>query len=237
MKIKILTFCNFILFLTTTYAYSQTYGSFTDTRDGHVYKTVKIGNQTWFAENLAYLPQVFPPESGNAKESLTKPFYYVAYYKGSDVSEAKQSKYFKEYGVLYNWVAAKKACPPGWHLPTDEEWKTLERFMGMPEAKINEQFREEGKVGYQLKSKNQWSDPGPDKYGFGALPGGFRFPTTGGGVADFGYVDKQAFWWTATISRDDLAWRRQIIGGMQGIVRFAQGIEQGYSVRCIKDLD
>ncbi len=78
-----------------------------DKRDGKVYKTVKIGNQVWMAENLAY-----KPSSGN----------YWAY----DNNSSNVAKY----GYLYDWQAAKNVCPAGWHLPSDAEWSQLTDFVG-----------------------------------------------------------------------------------------------------------
>ncbi len=87
-------------------------GTFTDQRDGHVYKTTTIGSQTWMAENLAYLPYTTP----TSKFSYGEPCYYVYDYN--------------KYGVLYNYPAALTASPAGWHLPSDAEWTTLLRYLG-----------------------------------------------------------------------------------------------------------
>jgi uncharacterized protein (TIGR02145 family) len=80
-------------------------GKLTDKRDGWKYRTVKIGNQTWMAENLNH-------ETGNS------------WCYNNDGSNCKQ------YGRLYDWETAKQACPAGWHLPTKAEWSALVETAG-----------------------------------------------------------------------------------------------------------
>ncbi|NTW32634.1 MAG: hypothetical protein HGB12_08430 [Bacteroidetes bacterium] len=84
----------------------EPYGPLTDSRDGNIYKTVKIGNKIWMAENLRY----------KAK-------------KGCWAYDDEESNVIK-YGYLYDWETAKKAAPAGWHLPTDAEWTKLTTYLG-----------------------------------------------------------------------------------------------------------
>ncbi|NLB63613.1 MAG: hypothetical protein GX801_05830 [Fibrobacter sp.] len=100
-------------------------GKITDARDGNVYKVAEIGDQTWMAENLRYLPGV-----DGIDTSSTDPKYYVYKYTGSSIAEAKTSSYYQKHAALYNWPAALEACPAGWHLPTDAEWSVLEDYSG-----------------------------------------------------------------------------------------------------------
>ena len=95
---------------------------FIDSRDSNIYPTVQIGTQCWMAKNLAYLPSVVGPLTG----SETTPYYYVYGYDGTDVSAAKATSNYTTYGVLYNWPAASTACPIGWHLPTDAEYREID---------------------------------------------------------------------------------------------------------------
>jgi uncharacterized protein (TIGR02145 family) len=217
--------------------------TFTDPRDGKVYKTVKIGNQTWMAENLAYLPSV----AGPVAESETTPYYYVYDYNGTNVSAAKATNNYNTYGVLYNWPAALTVCPDGWHLPSDAEWTQLENYL------IANGYNYDGsttgnKIGKSLASASGWnsySETGSvgntdypayrNKSGFTALPGGNRGYDEAyyfGYDVDIGYA---GYWWSSTQSSTYNAWSRALSYNLSIVSWDSNDKGYGFSVRCVRD--
>jgi len=194
------------------------FGSFTDSRDGKVYKTVTIGEQVWMAENLAYLPSVVGP----ATESYTDPYYYVYGYEGTSVATAKATTNYQTYGVLYNWPAALTACPSGWHLPSDAEWTTLTTYLG------------EDAVGKMKEAgTSHWTTPNTgatNSSGFTALPGGYRIYY---GTID--YIGYDGYWWCSTQLNTFYAWGRHLYYSSSIVCRDFYQKENGFSVRCVRD--
>ena len=187
-----------ILLLICVTAFAQQKGTFTDSRDGKTYKTVKIGSQTWMAENLNY-----HGEDG---------FLGLCY--GDEPKEKiRKPENCKKYGRLYNWPEAMNACPKGWHLPDTTEWQTLVDFAGGDEV-----------AGKKLKAKSGWEKPlgqskckwteekiddrgrvtiiehdkcNTDEYGFSALPGGGYYYNKHQSIAKFDDVGNYGLWWSA----------------------------------------
>lgn len=190
-------------------------GRFYDSRDKHYYNYRLIGTQTWMAENLAYLPEVDPPSTGSDDSR----HFYVSGYEGTDVSEAKRQANYATYGVLYNYPAAMVVCPPGWHLPSDNEWKVLENFLG-------------ANAGFHLKSKTGWTNQGngDNSSGFMALPGGDRLENLG-----FTGPGSEAHFWSTGLATGEGAWTRALLYSDHEFYRFAEVRRSGYSVRCLKD--
>ena len=205
--------------------------TFTDSRDGRVYRCVVIGTQTWMAENLAYLPSVTPSNVS----SYTTPYNYVHGYSGTTVSEAKATANFGTYGVLYNWPAATAACPSGYHLPIDEEWKTLEKNQGMSQLDSDaEGWRNSGTVGSKLKEAgtSHWYTPNTgatNSSGFTALPGGNFYGGNFVGLRNY------ARFWSATTSGMSYAWYRVLYYGYAGVARYTFDRDGGFAIRCLKD--
>ncbi len=201
----------------------------TDSRDGRVYNTVKIGTQTWMAENLKYLPAIY----SNSEYSYTEPRYYVYDFSGTNPSAAKMTSNFQTYGVLYNWPAANNSCPSGWHLPSDAEWETLAQFIDSDngnDGKFNDDWNS---VGTYLKSQTGWTasdSPVNDKYGFKALPGGYRDNSI-----TFNAILNHGLWWSATAQDGDNAFCRSLSYFTASFSRVDNRKDFGFSVRCIKN--
>lgn len=182
-----------------TWKKSSVFGTFKDPRDGRVYRTVIIGKQFWMKENLA-----FKPSSGN----------FWAY--DNDPSN------IHKYGYLYDWHTANKVCPPGWHLPSDAEWKELTDFLGGKDV-----------AGGKMKSTVGWKEPNADatnSSGFSGLPSGFR-----GSFIYFNSVGGYGGWWSSTERDNFSAWNRYLNYSNGNVNRFYANKTNGRSCRCLKD--
>ncbi|WP_290734117.1 MULTISPECIES: fibrobacter succinogenes major paralogous domain-containing protein [unclassified Fibrobacter] len=198
------------------------YGEITDARDGQVYKTVKIGNQTWMAENLNYADSVKTP-------SLL----------GHSWCHDNDPKKCKVAGRLYDWAAAidteklyddgdgidcgigaycevpdntQGICPDGWHLPKSAEWKTLLAAAGTK----------------NLKSQWGWLDDeaGTDSVGFSAVAYGYRKESTGLNRD----VGEEAYFWSATDYSEVHAYSYRMSRGVKSDYK-----DYGFSIRCVKN--
>jgi len=173
---------------------------FIDPRDGKTYKTVKIGRQIWMAENLNY-------------ECEGSKFY--------DNDPANGEKH----GRLYDWETAKKACPPGWHLPTKAECDELIATVGG-----------EGIGGKHLKAKFGWDDVlengqnGLDTYGFSALPSGL-----GGENEPFEYIGIGSYFWTSSECDSECAYNLHVNFSHEQTRQGEMYKSSLFSVRCLQD--
>lgn len=215
------------------------FGTFTDTRDGFVYKTVKIGNQVWLAENLRYLPNIISPIT-DPDYSYNKAYYYVYGYTGTNVDEAKATSNYKTYGVLYNWFAAmsgsasssknpsgvKGIAPEGWHIPSQAEWEELIAFLGGG-AIAGPKLKETGTIHWLTPNTGSTNESG-----FSALPGGFR-QFSGSFININEYAN---FWCSNNLSGfNDAAWQVSINYYFTSAGFIYNTNEAALSIRCIKD--
>lgn len=201
--------------------------------DGNSYHTVTIGTQVWMVENLKttrYNDSTKIPHVTNNTDwwNLSTPGY--CWYMNDS------AKYKADYGAMYNWYAVNtgKLAPKGWHVPTDNEWKSLEKYLGMTQAEADDIYtrgshNEAGKL--KEAGTKHWSGPnsGADNSsGFSALPGGYRDD-------DFDGVGSSGFWWSSTQAHIGGAWIRSVGYLGVGVTRVDQSKRVGCSVRCVKD--
>jgi uncharacterized protein (TIGR02145 family) len=209
-------------------------GTFTDSRNKKSYKTVKIGKQTWMAENLNYA----------AKGSKC----------GGDDKNIKNenTSFCDKYGRLYNWEIAIKACPAGWHLPTNAEWNELTVTVGGKRSICPGDYECASGAGKYLKAKNGWdnkrdgsSGNGVDMFGFAALPGGW-----GSSKGIYFNVGGAGNWWSADeldakdpevtkaykIAGAGLAYSYEIDDGYDDVFGPKSSLKNApHSIRCIKN--
>ena len=216
-------------------------GELTDERDGQVYKTVKIGNQWWMAENLNY--------------AYTLPVYDYVYQDSSSFCYNDEPDSCAKYGRLYLWeaamdclskkyslcneysgddIAAHGICPEKWHIPSVNEWNAM--------LSITNGFAPD------LKSTSGWlnDDNGSDTFGFGLLPAGAGY-FEGPWGEWYGIGEITCFWTPAqrTKQLSDLG----PISYYERAITFCVTLERksfdlydelktdAYSVRCVKDAE
>jgi len=186
---------------------SKSKGIYTDYRDGQTYKWIKIGDQVWMAENLNY-------KTGNS----------WCYKNKIDNCN--------KFGRLYNWNAAKNACPTGWYLPSENEWKTLEMHLGMSPREADDTGLRGTDEGKKLKSATGWrnSGNGTNEVDFNALPGGYR--SYSGNFSNLGNYGR---WWSAPEYGSRTVWDRGLVYNRNKVRRTNYGQSAGFSVRCVRE--
>jgi uncharacterized protein (TIGR02145 family) len=200
--------------------FEHDFGSFTDSRDGHVYKTIEIGTQTWFAENLAY-------EGAGNNITDFDGWFLSTTYEGWCYYSNDKATYGSTYGILYQWGVASRACPEGWHLPNRSEWIILRDSLG-GKYEAGGKLKEAGTA--------HWHDPNEgasNESGFTALPAGMKGAQSPyyGAIGDYahfwGAENDSAFAIDATVaSWTDILWVSEFTSNHKTL---------GYSVRCLKD--
>ncbi|MCX6328300.1 MAG: fibrobacter succinogenes major paralogous domain-containing protein, partial [Bacteroidia bacterium] len=167
-----------------------------DSSNNHIYKTVKIGNQVWMAENLKTTlfndgTPISLVTDDTLWNNLKTPAYCWCY---AEFFPPKNTAY----GLSYNWYAVNtgKLCPTGWHVPSDAEWTTLVDYLGGDSV-----------AGDKLKTADFWvrtgnittnesgvitelpvSPTATNESGFTAIPGSYRNKGSG---------DESGFWWSS----------------------------------------
>jgi uncharacterized protein (TIGR02145 family) len=193
--------------------------TFTDDRNGKTYNTVKIGGQTWMAENLNY-------DTANGVGSWC--------YDNADSNCVR-------YGRLYNWNTAKTVCPNGWYLPTRDEWDHLAKTVGGTQtskttSSTGETWNDWLDAGKKLKAKSGWIfyGSGTDDYGFSALPGGTRCCISTSSFSNAGYIGS---WWTATGKSDGSRYSRIMRRTHDDMDEeyYKNGDQVFFSVRCVHE--
>lgn len=203
-------------------------GVLIDHRDGKRYKTVKIGQQYWMAENLNIGKFINTTNGGANKDGQqTNDNTIEKYCYDND------ENYCIKYGGLYQWNEMMQyssgeieigICPEGWHIPSDYEWSQLISYLA-----LNGVSGSEGKA---LKSSENWKgDPdGLDAYGFNGLPAGNWSKEKG-----FDFQMLNTMWWSST-QRSSIVSSHRILTSNEPVLDEADcDKDYGFSVRCLKN--
>jgi uncharacterized protein (TIGR02145 family) len=199
---------------------------------GKVYHTIQIFSQCWLKENLNVGTMVESTMQQSNNGTVEK------YCFNNDLNICSSD------GGLYQWnemmqystqQGARGICPPGWHLPADEEWKVLQGGVdsqhGIGDPEWDSYWAWRGyDAGTNLKTTSGWygSGNGTDLFGFSGLPGGFRDSNGSFYNYDIGY------WWSSTEDDNKAVSRCLSYGSAQvGFYNFVKGI--GFNVRCLRD--
>jgi uncharacterized protein (TIGR02145 family) len=196
--------------------------------DNNNYKTIKIGDKEWMAENL----NVEHYRNGDIIPQVQDNIEWLNLTTGAWCYYENKTENGTIYGKLYNWYAvtdSRGLVPEGWHIPDKTEWQSLAVILG------------ENVAGKKLKSINGWDEDaevGTNESGFNGLPGGYR---EGWKKADkrnkgiFVNMDKNGDWWTISSLNEEIIWDFNLDAYSDQIGFWKHYKTGGLSVRCVKD--
>lgn len=233
---------------TADYAFEPVFSSVTDERDGTVYKTIEIGEQLWFAENL---------NTTQYKDGTPIPL-------GDDIdvfsfNEEERNFYFnpngnaensETYGRLYSYAAAiQGVCPTGWRVASDADWLIMEMALGMSVDDVLGHHFDRGRGAELAPKLMATSDVWPESYGtnetgFNVLPAGYK-TLAQGSHPSFAFFGERAYFITTSKGPEgvyydgtkplDRAIRRNFEPGNIAINRDSNiPMGYGFSVRCVE---
>ena len=204
--------------------------------DSNVYKTVKIGNQWWMAENL----KVIRYSNGDSISNIGKRLDSAMWNKSES-----GTYYVGTIGTFYNYYAVadtRNIAPAGWHIPSDAEWKELEIYLGMNPSEadsVNWRGTDQGnKLKIQGLGATVWTNPvnkyevwGTNESGFSAIGAGCVMFN---GVEGIPGANSTGFWWTSSSWGND-AWYRYLDYNKPNVFRYFGAKTYGFSIRCVKN--
>ncbi len=187
-----------ILLLFSRPATAQNSDFLMDERDGNIYLVAKFNDTWWMCQNLKF-------DAG----------------EGSICFENDETNCMLK-GRLYNFEAARRACPEGYHLPGDDEWKALESYIGMSDKDLDQNYnRNSGTVGKLLRKG-----------------GGLSFDAEYTGLVNLSgnglHTNTKACFWTSSEDGEKYGWSRLIDKNKDGVDRIPNPKDFKLSVRCVK---
>ncbi len=195
---------------------------------------VTIGTQIWMLKNL----NVTSYRNGDPIQQVTDPAQWSQLTTGAWCYYNNDPATGVLYGKLYNWYAVndpRGLAPTGWHVPTDNEWKTLEMNLGMSQTDADAIGLRGSDEGGKIKEvgTTHWLSPNTgatNSTGFTALPGGYR---SSSGL--FYHVGTNGYWWSTTEYTATSTWSRYLYYTSAHAYRYSDDNKTGFSVRCVMD--
>ncbi len=204
--------------------------------DGNTYNAVQIGTQCWMVENL----KVTHYRNGDSIPNLVSNSDWISTSNGAYCIYENNIDNIAIYGLLYNWYVVtdnREIAPEGWHIPTDDDWKQLEMFLGMSQNEADATGYRGTDVGGKLKETGTefWTSPNKgatNESGFTSLGSASRNYTDG----EFSTLYNNALYWTSSESASDTAWYRRLSYLFSTVYREDYAHKKyGFSIRCVKD--
>lgn len=201
--------------------------------EGQVYNTIQIFSQCWLKENLNVGMMIQGSQEMSENDTIEKYCY------------DNEPDSCVKYGGLYQWnemmqytvqQGTQGICPPGWHLPTDEEWNMLEGAVDSQFGIGDNEWDGTGWRGYDagtnLKTTSGWFDGGngTDLFGFSSLPGGW---CNDSGIFEF--IGRFSYCWMSTEESTTFSWLRLLTYNRPDLGYYMNLKDYGFGARCLRD--